>query len=75
MSLIEKSDEDIIKIAEPIWNNLIKSSNPDIQRLELSISEKLGAKLNIDHKAKGNGRIIIRYNSLDELEGIIDHIK
>ena len=27
MSLIEKSDEDIIKIAEPIWNNLIKSSN------------------------------------------------
>ena len=55
--------------------NLIKSSNPDIQRLELSISEKLGAKLNIDHKAKGNGRIIIRYNSLDELEGIIDHIK
>ena len=53
----------------------LKSSNPDIQRLELSISEKLGAKLNIDHKAKGNGRIIIRYNSLDELEGIIDHIK
>ena len=55
--------------------NLIKSSNPDIQRLELSISEKLGAKINIDHKAKGNGRIIIRYNSLDELDGIIDHIK
>ena len=27
MSLIEKSDEDIIKIAEPIWNNLVKSSN------------------------------------------------
>ena len=27
MSLIEKSDEDIIKIAEPIWNNLIRSSN------------------------------------------------
>ena len=55
--------------------NLIKSLNPDVQRLELSISEKLGARLNIDHKAKGNGRIIIRYNSLDELEGIIDHIK
>ena len=27
MSLIEKSDEDIIKIADPIWNNLVKSSN------------------------------------------------
>ena len=49
--------------------------NPDIQRLEISMSEKLGAKLKIDHKNNGNGKIIINYNSLDELEGIIDHIK
>ena len=27
MSLIEKSDEEIIKIADPIWDNLVKSSN------------------------------------------------
>ena len=27
MSLIEKSDKEIIKIADPIWENLIKSSN------------------------------------------------
>ena len=27
MSLLEKSDEEIIAIAKPIWNNLIKSSN------------------------------------------------
>ncbi len=27
MSLIEKSDEEVIKIASPIWSNLIKSSN------------------------------------------------
>jgi len=27
MSLIEKSDEEIIKIADPIWANLVKSSN------------------------------------------------
>ena len=27
MSIIDKSDEELIKIAEPIWNNLIKSSN------------------------------------------------
>jgi len=27
MSLLEKTDEEIIKIAEPIWFNLIKSSN------------------------------------------------
>ena len=27
MSIIEKSDEEIIKIAEPIWANLVRSSN------------------------------------------------
>jgi len=27
MSIIDKSDEEIIKIAEPIWANLVRSSN------------------------------------------------
>ena len=27
MSLLDKSDEEIIKIGEPIWANLVKSSN------------------------------------------------
>ena len=27
MSLLEKSDKEIIEIAKPIWNNLVKSSN------------------------------------------------
>ena len=27
MSFLEKSDEEIIKIADPIWSNLVKSSN------------------------------------------------
>ena len=27
MDLLKKSDEEIIKIADPIWDNLIKSSN------------------------------------------------
>ena len=27
MSVIDKSDEELFKIAEPIWDNLVKSSN------------------------------------------------
>ena len=27
MSLLEKKDDEIFKIAEPIWDNLVKSSN------------------------------------------------
>ena len=49
--------------------------NPDIKRLEIEVSEKLGAKLSIEHKARGSGKIVINYNGLDELEGILEHIK
>ncbi len=51
------------------------SNNADIRRLELEVSEKLGAKVRIDHSQKGSGRLVINYNSLDELEGILNHIK
>ena len=27
MNLLEKSDDEVIKIANPIWSNLVKSSN------------------------------------------------
>lgn len=51
------------------------SANADIKRLEMDISDKLGAKVRLDHSKKGNGKLIIAYNSLDELDGILKHIK
>jgi ParB family chromosome partitioning protein len=47
----------------------------DIRRLEMDVSEILGAKTSIDHGVNGDGKIIIRYNSLEELDGILKHIK
>ena len=51
------------------------AQNADIRRLEIEVSEKLGAKVKVDHTAKGAGQIVIKYNSLDELDGILKHIK
>ena len=51
------------------------AQNADIRRLEIEVSEKLGAKVSVDHTAKGAGQIVIKYNSLDELDGILKHIK
>jgi ParB family chromosome partitioning protein len=51
------------------------SADADIKRLEMDISDKLGAKVRLDHSKKGNGKLIIAYNSLDELDGILKHIK
>jgi ParB family chromosome partitioning protein len=49
--------------------------DPDIRRLVNDLSERLGAKVDLQQGAKGKGKLVIGYNSLDELEGIIDHIK
>jgi len=49
--------------------------DPDIRRFQDELSEKLAARVQIQHSAKGKGKMIIHYNSLDELDGILDHIK
>ncbi|MCG8536263.1 MAG: ParB/RepB/Spo0J family partition protein [Pseudomonadales bacterium] len=49
--------------------------DPDIKLLQDNLSEKLGAPVMIQHGAKGKGKLVIRYSTLDELDGILDHIK
>jgi len=49
--------------------------DPDIHRLETEIADKLGAKVAFQHAASGKGKLIVSYNSLDELEGILAHIR
>jgi ParB family transcriptional regulator, chromosome partitioning protein len=49
--------------------------DPDIKRLQDKLSDQLGAPVSIQHNAKGKGRLIFKYSSLDELEGILNHIK
>lgn len=49
--------------------------DPDIQRLERLLGDRLGAKVAIQHTTKGKGKLVINYTNLDELDGILDHIK
>lgn len=49
--------------------------DPDIKRLQDSLSEQLGAQVTINHKKNGRGILAINYGSLDELDGILAHIK
>jgi ParB family transcriptional regulator, chromosome partitioning protein len=51
------------------------SRDPDIQRLEARLSDRLGARVQVRHGNGGKGRLEIHYNSLDELDGILEHIK
>ena len=51
------------------------SADANIRELEGRLSDTLGAKVAIEHSGKsGKGRLVVTYNSLDELDGILSHI-
>ncbi|MCQ4313973.1 ParB/RepB/Spo0J family partition protein [Stutzerimonas sp. VN223-3] len=50
-------------------------NDPDIVRLEQRLAERLGSPVQIKHGEKGKGQLVIRYNSLDELQGVLAHIR
>lgn len=49
--------------------------DPNIRQLQDNLAERLGARVAIQHRAKGGGKLVVAYNSLEELEGILAHIK
>ena len=52
-----------------------KALDPNVQRLQDDLSEKLGAVEEIQHSGSGKGKVVVSYHSLDELDGILAHIK
>jgi ParB family chromosome partitioning protein len=52
-----------------------RTLDPNIRSLQDDLARRLGAKVQIQHGAKGRGKLVLSYNSLDELDGILSHIK
>jgi ParB family transcriptional regulator, chromosome partitioning protein len=52
-----------------------RSGNADIRNLEEKLSDKLGARVRIQSGKRGKGKLIIEYNSNDELDGILKRIR
>ena len=52
-----------------------RTIDPDIKRLQDELSEKLGAEVHIQHSSSGGGKLLIKYHSSEELDGILEHIK
>jgi ParB family chromosome partitioning protein len=51
------------------------SRDANVERLERELAEKLGARVAIQHGSAGKGKLVVSYNSLDELDGILAHIQ
>jgi len=52
-----------------------KKEDPNIKRLELNLSEQFATQVNIQHSAKGKGKLVIHYNNVDELDGILNQFQ
>ena len=66
--LVKDSQVEIIKPK-------VKFVDKDTLRLQEQLATKLGAKVLIEHKENGTGKVIIAYSSLDELDGLIEQFK
>ncbi len=76
-----------VRETEQLVRNMLKPSesdfiaqgkgclDPDTRQLQEQLSEKLGARVQFQHSAKGKGKLVINYNNLEELDGILQHIK
>ena len=60
---------------KPSLPKLDSEVDANIRSLETDLSEKLGAAVTIQHNPKGKGKLVVSYSSLDELDGILDHIR
>jgi ParB family chromosome partitioning protein len=60
--------------AKPGGEASSRSTDPDVRRLENELADKLGAQVSIQHGRGGKGKLVVAYNTIDELEGILGHI-
>ncbi|MCG6934496.1 MAG: ParB/RepB/Spo0J family partition protein [Proteobacteria bacterium] len=73
---VRETEKLVKRLQQPASKKKVAAQpDPDIRRFQDDLSEKLGAKVQIQHSSKGKGKLVIQYNSLDELDGILAHIK
>jgi len=71
---VRETEKMVRNTAEPQKAKFESKGDPHIDQLERRISDKVGAPIKIQHGAKGKGKIVIQYNSLDELDGVLKHM-
>ena len=49
--------------------------DPDVRRLQEELSDRLGSPAKIVQGRGGKGKLVLTYNSLEELDGILSHIR
>lgn len=76
---VRQTEELVSRIQQAGPDNVKKldkpALDPNIRALQDDLSERLGARVAINHGKRGKGKLVIEYSSLDELDGILGHIR
>lgn len=72
---VRETEALVKRLQQPAKPKTTPSLDPDIRRLQDELADKLGAKVQLQHSQSGKGKVLISYNTLDELDGILEHIK
>ncbi|RUO27000.1 chromosome partitioning protein ParB [Aliidiomarina minuta] len=72
---VREAEKLVNKALNPTEKKPQPEPDANVQQLEQQLSERLGAAVAISHNRKGKGKVVINYSSLDELDGILTHIK
>jgi ParB family chromosome partitioning protein len=72
---VRETEKLVRRLGEPENSRSPRRLDPDIRRLQEDLTERLGARVMVQPGAKGRGKLVINYTSLDELDGILGHIR
>lgn len=63
------------RIKAPAAAQVAQRADPNVAALERELGEKLGTRVTVQTRGQGKGRLVIRYSSLDQLDGILDRLR
>ena len=63
------------KVASKTVAKIARKTDADIAALERELSERLNAKVAVQHGRGGRGKLVIQYHGLDALDGILEKIR
>ena len=72
---VRQTEALVRQLLKPRQTATAQRADPNIEHLQTDLSERLGAEVKIQHGARGKGKLVISYSSLDELDGVLAHIK
>jgi ParB family chromosome partitioning protein len=72
---VRETESLVRRLLEPRSLPKITANDPNVRRLQEDLSSRLGAEVRIQHGKTGKGRMVIQYNSVEELDGILERIK